>query len=314
MSPEPSGNAAAVDLLAGLVAIPSPSGQEGEASGKLAEWMGAHGLDGSVDEAGNAVGVRGTGEQEILLLSHIDTFPGEVPVRREGELLYGRGSVDAKGPLCAFAAAAAAEEVPKGWRVTVVGAVEEEAATSRGARQVLQSRLPGTRPGPPAYCIIGEPSRWDRVTLGYRGRLVFDLRLRAPFAHSAGADRLPAERGVALWAAVERYCMEWNDSHGVRDSVFDALSPSLRSFVTQDEGAFGAVHLGVGVRVPLGADPDEVQRALIARLRQEAGAEEVTLEVGTLGGEPAYRGGKSNALVRALLGEMRALGAAPDSW
>jgi LysW-gamma-L-lysine carboxypeptidase len=219
--------------------------------------------------------------------------------------------VDAKGPLCAFAAAAAAESVPDGWRVTVVGAVEEEAATSRGARHILQPRLPGARAGPPAYCVIGEPSRWDRVTLGYRGRLVFDVSLRAPFAHSAGADRLPAERGVALWTAVERYCAEWNTSHGVGDSVFDALSPSLRSFVTTDEGAFGMVRMTIGVRVPLAADPDQVQRAVAARLREHAAGEDLTLEVSAIGGEPAYHARKSNALVRALLGEIRALGGTP---
>lgn len=311
MSREAVPQSEAIKLLAGLVAIPSPSGEERDASITLAEWMGARGLDASVDEAGNAVGVRGAGDREILLLGHIDTFPGEVPVRREGDLLFGRGSVDAKGPLCAFAAAAAAESVPDGWRVTVVGAVEEEAATSRGARHILRSRLPGAKAGPPAYCVIGEPSRWDRVTLGYRGRLIFDVSLRAPFAHSAGADRLPAERGVALWAAVERCCAEWNTSHNVGDSVFDALSPSLRRFVTTDQGAFGTVRLGIGVRVPLAADPDQVQRAVAARLREDAAGEDVTLEVSTIGGEPAYRGGKSNPLVRALLGEIRTLGGTP---
>lgn len=311
MSPESSRDAEAIELLAGLVAIPSPSGRERDASAMLADWMRARGLDASVDQAGNAVGVRGTGDREILLLGHIDTFPGEVPVRREGELLYGRGSVDAKGPLCAFAAAAAAEEVPEDWRVTVVGAVEEEAATSRGARHILAPRLPGERPGPPEYCIIGEPSRWDRVTLGYRGRLVFDLTLRAPFAHSAGADRLPAERGVALWSAAERYCAEWNAAHGVRDSVFDALSASLRSIVTRDEGAFGTVRMSIGVRVPLAADPDQVQQAIVTRLRADAAGDDVTLEASTIGGEPAYRGGKSNPLVRTLLAEVRSLGGTP---
>src|SRR5690606_15884588 len=104
---------------------------------------------------------------------HIDTFPGEVPVRREGNLLYGRGSVDAKGPLCTFAAAAQIE-VPPDWRITVVGAVEEECATSKGARYVLSQRLGGEQP-PPAFCIIGEPSNWDRVTLGYKGRLLMSV-------------------------------------------------------------------------------------------------------------------------------------------
>jgi hypothetical protein len=93
-----------------------------------------------VDDAGSAVGVKGDGPQEILLLGHIDTFPGEVPVRQEGDLLYGRGTVDAKGPLCTFAAAAAQASVPANWRITVVGAVEEECATSKGARYVLAQR------------------------------------------------------------------------------------------------------------------------------------------------------------------------------
>jgi LysW-gamma-L-lysine carboxypeptidase len=92
--------------------------------------MGAHGFDAHVDEVGNAVGARGDGPRQVTLLGHIDTFPGNPQVRREGDWLTGRGTVDAKGPLCAFAVAAASVEVPPGWRVTVVGAVEEEAATS----------------------------------------------------------------------------------------------------------------------------------------------------------------------------------------
>ena len=312
MHSEPPADDRAIALLTDLVSTPSPSGQERAASERLVGWMADHGFDAYVDPVGNAVGARGRGPREVLLLGHIDTFPGEVPVRREGDLLYGRGSVDAKGPLCAFAAAAALDPVPAGWRVTVVGAVEEEAATSRGARHVLEARTPGERPGPPAYCVIGEPSRWDRVTLGYRGRLVLDLTLRAPFAHSAGAERLPAERGIALWAVVQRYCEAWNAARGVGDSVFDALSPSLRTFVTSDEGAFGLARLGVGIRVPLAADPDMVQRELTQRLREAAAPDEhVVLDIGVLGGEPAYRGGKSNDLVRAFLAEIRAGGGTP---
>ena len=97
----------AIDLLTKLVSIASPSTQEARASAYLAAWMNAHGFAAHVDEAGNAVGSRGNGPLEILLLGHIDTFSGEVPVRREGDILFGRGTVDAKGPLCTFVAAAA---------------------------------------------------------------------------------------------------------------------------------------------------------------------------------------------------------------
>lgn len=84
---------------------------------------------------------------------------------REGDRLYGRGAVDAKGPLCTFvsAAQAAAERMQRestdgavGLRIVVVGAVEED-RRPRGARHILaQHRAPDC-------VVIGEPSGWDRM-------------------------------------------------------------------------------------------------------------------------------------------------------
>lgn len=320
----------AVALLAGLVAIPSVSGSEGEAAEYLRAWMAARGLTAQVDAAGNAVGVKGTGEREVLLLGHIDTVPGLIPVRREGPLLYGRGTVDAKGPLSAFAAAAAAIDVPAGWRLTVVGAVEEEAATSRGARHVVAER--GSA-GPPAVCVIGEPSGWDRLTLGYKGRLVADVTLRLPWSHTAGRERLPAERGVDLWNAFEARCADV--SQGVGPRAFDTVQPSLRAFATEDDGTHAVVRLTIGVRLPPAHPPEVVERDLAATIEELAGSwlgrtvaltgpsEDVGERIFRLDGdaigvtcsvrahEPAVVAGKSNALVRAFLGALRAHGATP---
>ena len=101
-------------LFEKLVSIRSLSGAESEASEFLVKWLGEHGLERChVDEVGNAVGELGEPEaaKTVVLLGHIDTVPGDVAVERrsskEGEVLYGRGSVDAKGPLAAFCAAAA---------------------------------------------------------------------------------------------------------------------------------------------------------------------------------------------------------------
>ena len=116
-------NFAAETLLQELVAIPSITGAETAAVRHLVDWMAGHGYDEAfVDEVGNAVGVRGQGAHDLLLLGHIDTFPGELPTYCEGRLLYGRGAVDAKGPLCAFAVAGARVELPPGLRLVVVGA------------------------------------------------------------------------------------------------------------------------------------------------------------------------------------------------
>src|SRR5512133_3632518 len=115
------------DLLIDLVRQYSPSEQETPAVRCLVDWMQGQGFHAWVDEVGNACGQRGPDDapHTLLLLGHIDTVPGEIPVRVEDGILYGRGSVDAKGPLCAFAEAAAQATLPEGWRVIVIGAVEE---------------------------------------------------------------------------------------------------------------------------------------------------------------------------------------------
>src|SRR5262245_66315190 len=99
--------------------------------------MRARGYDEAfVDGAGNAVGIWGSGRREIVLLGHIDTVPGYIPVRQEGDLLYGRGSVDAKGPLACFVSAVARMPKHDTCRLVVVGDVDEEDASSNGARHV----------------------------------------------------------------------------------------------------------------------------------------------------------------------------------
>jgi len=296
----------AVELLAGLVAIPSPSGDEGEAAAFLVDWMARRGLRARVDEAGNAVGEAGDGPREILLLGHIDTVPGSIPVRREGDVLHGRGTVDAKGPLCAFAAAAVAVagRVPAGWRVAVVGAVEEEASSSRGARHVVATR------GAPAACVIGEPSRWDRVTLGYKGRLGVRFDLRSPLVHSAGRGRLPAEWGVALWRRLEDLGEE--AAGGADAGEFHRLTPSLLAFRSDDDGAFGRVSLSVAFRLPPAVAPADLEdrvRAAALALAEEGGIEIApTFSVA----EPAFRASKRGPLVPALLRSIREEGGEPS--
>ncbi len=288
----------AIDLLVKLVSIPSVSREERSAVEFLSGWMSERGLPSRVDGAGNAVGSQGFGSREILLLGHIDTFPGEVPVRREGDLFYGRGSVDAKGPLCAFAVAAARASVADDFKVTVVGAVEEEAATSKGARRVVSDRREHSVD--PYCCVIGEPSRWDRVTLGYKGRLLLDVKLRSPFSHSAGQAPLPAEVGVGLWQEIERYCEEWNEKLEAK-SAFDRVLVSLRSINSEDAGTIGIVRLSIGFRLPERLSPAELEADLSERLK-ELGND---LDLSFSGGEVAYRSGKANPLVRAFLKSIR---------
>jgi len=116
----------AIALLSELVAIDSPSHQEHAAVACCVGWMRALGYRAEVDASGSALGVLGEGARQVVLLGHIDTAPGHVPVRREGDLLYGRGAVDAKGPLAALVMAgarAAAVDVLTDTQLVVIGAV-----------------------------------------------------------------------------------------------------------------------------------------------------------------------------------------------
>ena len=172
-----------------------------------------------VDEAGNAVGEMGPADaaRTVILLGHIDTVPGNIPVRIEpapdGDVLYGRGSVDAKGPLATFAAAVARGRQPVGARkhvrLVVVGAVEEEAASSKGAR-FIRDRFDGVQERQPIACIIGEPSHWTRVTLGYKGRLLVELEAAQPMAHTAGPDAGVATVAVDFWNWLSDYAARFN--------------------------------------------------------------------------------------------------------
>lgn len=297
----------AVALLERLVAIPSPPRREAAAVAALVEWMSARGFAAAPDEAGSAVGTRGEGPREVVLLGHIDTFPGLVPIRREGSLLFGRGTVDAKGPLCAFAAAAAAVVPAPGWRIRVVGAVEEESWTSRGARHLVTSW--GDRP-PPAAMIVGEPSRWDRVTLGYRGSVELRLRLRVPFAHSAGQAALPAERAVELWEEVRSFCEAANA--GRPNGEFERCGAALRSIRTGDDGAWGEAMLSIGVRLPPGMRlatlRRELRAALVGRVASWADA---SLGIRFRGGQEAWRASRATPVVSAFLRAIRAQGGDP---
>lgn len=284
------------DLIEGLVSLYSPSEKEAAAVRYLAAWMGENGFSAEIDAAGNACGVRGDANaaHTLLLLGHIDTFPGEIPVRIEDNILYGRGSVDAKGSLCTFAEAAAQATIPAGWRVMVVGAVEEECATSKGARHIAATMQPD-------LCIIGEPSGADRVTLGYKGRLLADFTYERPITHTARLEPSAGAIGAAFWAKVEAWADKQNEGVG---KYFDYVMANLRSINTDSDDFAERVALTVGFRLPPAWRPEQVT-AVISKFVPDGGV------LRAYGGEVTYLAERDNAAARGLLAAIRARGVRP---
>jgi LysW-gamma-L-lysine carboxypeptidase len=283
-------------LLIELVHRYSPSTQETPAVEYLVEWMGGHDFDTRVDEVGNAVGVRGGGDapNTLMLLGHIDTVPGEIRVRVENGCLYGRGSVDAKGSLCAFVEAAAQAAVPADWHVVVIGAVEEETATSKGAHFVKERYSP-------QMCIIGEPSGADRITLGYKGRLLVDYTLTRAVAHTARPEPSVGALGAAFWQRI----VEWSEMQNTGvGRYFEQVMPGLRAINTTTDYYQDTLRMTVGFRLPPRFSPDDVFSVVKSFAEPDGELRPYSLE-------RAYQGDRNNALVRGMLAAIRAQGRQP---
>ncbi len=284
----------AAAFLEAFLRIPSLSGQEAAAVEWLCTRMTELGYQATQDEAGNAIGTRGSGPRELMLLGHIDTVPGRIPVRQVDGLLYGRGAVDAKGPLAAFVLAGARAILPPGIRLTVVGAVEEEVMSSRGANWLVEHH-----PRPDAV-IIGEPSGWDGVVLGYKGSVAIEYRIVRPSAHAAGPSTTAAEDAVCFWNALVSWCEKQNVG---RARAFDCVTPTLLSIVTNGDGLTEQAWLRANLRLP----PDFPPEQAVAVAQRLAGAGEVVVTVNAAG----FRVDKRSPLVAAFLSAIRELGGKP---
>ncbi len=289
----PSAQIPAATLI-GLVQRFSPSGQEQAAVDWLVQRMQALGFERAfADPAGNAVGIKGHGPRQVVLLGHIDTVPGQIPIRLEGDLLYGRGSVDAKGPLAAFVDGVAGAQPPEGWQFVVLGACDEE-RDSLGARHAAGQYTP-------AYAIIGEPSQWQRVTLGYKGSAWAGLTLRRTLAHTASQAESACEAAFRCWGLIQEWSQTYNTG---KERNFEQVTPTLRAFQSGEDGFEAWASLRVGTRLPSGFTPAD----WYARLSQLAG----DAQVEPLGFPvPAYQGEKNTPLVRAFLAGIRQAGGKP---
>ncbi|MCC5821672.1 MAG: [LysW]-lysine hydrolase [Planctomycetes bacterium] len=285
-------------VLHDLVATPSVSGSEAAAVRVFVRHAAAMGFETEIDAAGNGLAHRGASAAgaavHIVLLGHIDTVPGHIPVRIEDGVLHGRGSVDAKGPLAAMLVGAANAELPAGVRVTVAGAVGEETADSPGARHLAGQFRPDA-------CIIGEPSGWDGVTLGYKGRLIGRLVCERSCAHTAGPGLSAADEVLAWWW---RILADVESFNGDRARVFERIQASVRGLSGGSDGLTEAAVLEAGFRLPPGVDPHELAQRLEALAGDGCG-------VTWRGHEVAHATDRNDPVVRALSGAIRSLGATP---
>jgi N-acetyl-ornithine/N-acetyl-lysine deacetylase len=217
-------------------------------------------------------------------------------------ILHGRGAVDAKGPLAAFVCAAsriARSAYASSFKhpIVVIGAVEEESATSRGARAVVERYQP-------IACVIGEPGGSQTITIGYKGRLLLEYCVTRPVHHSAGQQQNANEVAVAFWNRVYQYAAEWNKQYAA-NSTFAALMPSLRNVSSNQDGLEDRVQLRIGYRLPPAYD--------IAALRTQLvqWADEDDAHISFSGEETAFQTTRTTPVSRAFISAIRTIGGQP---
>lgn len=288
------------ETLIGLVSQYSPSGQEHGAVEWLVARMKSLGYDNAfIDDAGNAVGVMGKGPKQVVLLGHIDTVPGEIKVEQDAISLYGRGAVDAKGPLASFTDAVAMVGVKEGWQFVVIGAVEEE-RNSEGARFVATQYKPD-------FAIIGEPNQWDRISLGYKGSAWAHVTVRRGQVHTASGEETAAEAAVELWLKIKAHVDAFNAD---KTKVFDKLLLTLRGMESDSNDFEQWAKLKVGVRLPVEVSPEEWYGRLGELIKDSHLQSDCLLEP-TGFAVPAWRCEKNSPLVRAFLSGIRSQGGEP---
>jgi LysW-gamma-L-lysine carboxypeptidase len=298
---------AAVDLLANLLSIPSLCGEEDEVAELLLASIRDAGFDAERDDVGNVVGSLGNPDaaRSVMILGHMDTVPGEIEVARRDGALYGRGAVDAKGPLATAVVAAmrASAERDVDLRIIVVGAVQEE-GPSIGARHLASGPAPD-------FLIIAEPSGWDSVVLGYKGSLRFTVTIAQPSAHTAGREPSAPERALAFWNDLRLWCelpvaagsRPPHRDGGESPGTFDRLTASLIRFNSHSDGLQDRASLHIGLRLPPGVAVDAAREGVCALLPDA--------EFAFNPGEPAVRAAKHTPLVAGFLRAIRDEGGRP---
>lgn len=186
-------HSAQVDFLADLIRLKTYTGQEGPAVERTLTEMQACGLHQvGPDSAGDALGVVGSGQFQLLYDAHLDEneiadesewpYPPLQPTIANGKL-YGLGASDCKAGVASivYGARLAAElDLTGACTITVKGATLEEDAEGFAMRHLIEQD--GFRR--PDAVLLAEATDLT-LRRGHRGRCEIKVRTRGRAAHAS---------------------------------------------------------------------------------------------------------------------------------
>lgn len=296
-----------VDDAITICEIPSPTFHEKQRAAWVAEQFTALGLaDVAMDDMGNVYARRpGSGGPAILLAAHTDTvFPNgtAIKVRRAEGRLYGPGLIDnsiAVASLLALVRALDAAKVQtRGdlWLVATVG--EEGLGNLRGIREAVD-RL-GDRV---AVVVAVEGQGLGKVYNRSIGSRRYQITVRAPGGHSWGAfgNRSAIHELCKLGAAIAALDVPTTPKVTYNIGVISG-GTSVNSIA---EEAYCLLDMRSGDAAAL----DDVERRVMALVKQANEVEDVSVETTLIGDRPAGAMDERTPLIQACFEALALIGA-----
>jgi succinyl-diaminopimelate desuccinylase len=220
----------------------------------------------------------GTQRPNLCFAGHTDVVPvgdaaawsaGPFDAQVVDEVLIGRGAVDMKSAIAAFAAAAAAAieagAVRGSLSLLITG--DEEGVATHGTKKVVEAlQAEGETID---HCIVGEPTSSERfgdmVKIGRRGSINVDIRVEGVQGHVAYPQRAANPVPVLI-----RLLARLQDK--VLDEGFTGFQPSNLEVVTVDVGnpATNVIPAVARARLNIRFNPAHTGASLAAWIEGEA--------------------------------------------
>ncbi len=288
-------SAYAIELLKSALEIYTPSRSEAQLANLIKEkCLDDLGFEKvNIDSVGNVIATKGNGTPRILLCGHMDTVPGQIPVRIDSGFLFGRGASDAKAPLISMLLACS--EFKQRGTIIFAGVVDEE-GNATGIKELVKNNLSID------YAIFGEPSGINRITISYKGRIALKLTcdvLDSAHASAPWLSKNSIEEVFEVWKLLRaeisaKYDKTDNKSKSVSLSLTEISGGSSHNVTPQK------CKVTIDIRVPNGVKCLEILNHLDTSIRNISEMRKVKITYRIEDMTEAFEADHSSPLVRAL--------------
>jgi acetylornithine deacetylase len=243
-----------VELLKQLMAIPSISEEEYEIGQFLSGHLKSLGYTVElipIDKSGrrnNVYAYLGSSRRtRVCLTSHMDTVPPHIPWSVKGDIIYGRGSCDDKGPMAAQIMATEelrAEGILVDGDVSLLFVVGEEKG-GPGMLAVSDMDLSWEA------IIFGEPTE-GKLAIGHKGHYVFEVITKGVACHSGYPERGRSANSTLISLLDELKSLDFPVSELLGPSTFNCGKISggvAYNVLAADAYALCAIRVATGLGV-----------------------------------------------------------------